>query len=299
MQKQARLRYWRGLWLSGYLYVLIGMFTPLRAGDFPLTARSSHPHHSLITRKLLLSTAGAAVSFGLGAGIGASIDEVHRDPLIGAPPRLDRFFRDHLHESGRTTNFIDTHGSLTTAVGGVTAVVLLERLVNDESTWAGAAHELAVFGIGALTEQGFKLAIKSTVARRRPRLEFADPAHYPALNAQAENHKSFYSGHASEAFYVATYADQKVGDLLSPRVQGRTRFLYRTLSIAGFYGWATYTSYSRIQIDQHYFTDVLAGGAVGAAWGLWHYRYHHGKDGRWSVVPELMGERVGVMILFY
>lgn len=292
------LRLWRGLWLSGMVVVLAGIITPLRAGNLPDTTRTSHPAHSLITRKLLVSTAVAVGSLGLGASFTSSIDVVHRDPLIGAPSRLDRFFRDRLHDRERTTNFLDSgpHGSLV-AVGGVAAMVLLEHCIDDQSTWKETTHELAVFGVGALTEQGFKFTVKTTVARHRPRLEFAPPASFATLNARQSNHQSFYSGHASITFYTAAYVDQKVGDLLRPRMKGRARLLYRTLSLTSLYGWAAYVSYSRIQIDRHYFTDVAAGGVIGAAWGVWHYRYHHGKDGRWAVVPALAKERVGITVI--
>lgn len=176
-------------------------------------------------------------------------------------------------------------------------MVLLEQLVDDQCTWKDSVDELAVFGTGTIAEQGIKLAVKAAVARRRPLLEFADPAHYAALNVQANNHESFYSGHTSSAFYTAAYVDQKVGDLLRPRVEGRARLLYRVLSVTTLYGWAAYVGYSRMQIDRHYFTDVLAGGAIGATWAFWQYRYHHGRDGRWSVMPELTHERVGVVVM--
>jgi membrane-associated phospholipid phosphatase len=239
---------------------------------------------------------GAAVSLGVGLAVSAHIDETRRRPVIGAPPRIDRFFRDRLYDAGRATNFLDHRGTAYTLLGGVSAMLLLQQALDADARWRDGVYEVAVFGVGFLAQEGVKLAVKSSFARRRPELEFADPADFPVLNAEPKNHQSFYSGHAVAAFYTAAYADQRIGGLLRRRYSGPAGRAYRALSFLGLYGWAGYVGYSRMQIDRHYFTDVLAGAALGASWGIWHYRRHHARDGRWSAAPVFDGTRVGVMV---
>ncbi len=244
------------------------------------------------TRRLKLSAAVGIASVTVGTAFYLGIDESTREPLIGGPNRLDRFFRNRLLDAGRSTNITDAYGSYITLAAGLDGIVLAEALATPGSMWRPAAYESTVFGIGFMTEVGLRVMVKTTVARRRPLVEFASPVDYAVLNGKDRNHQSFYSGHTSSAFYAAAYADQKVGDLLSRH--GLSRF--RPLSVVGTFGWASYVGYSRIQIDKHYFTDVAVGALVGTAWGIWHYRLHHDEHRKWSVFPAINGRRVGMMV---
>ena len=49
----------------------------------------------------------------------------------------------------------------------------------------------------------------------------------------------------------------------------------RAAVFSGLYGLAGYVSYSRIESDRHYFTDILAGGALGVWVGRTWYRINH------------------------
>ena len=269
-----------------------GIFTPILAAERPGLHQNTPKKTAYFTHRLKLSTIGGIASIGAGIAIAFSIDEVNRNPVIGGPNGLDRYFRNRLRATGKTSNFLDHRGTYYTLAGSVGGMIFLQRMLKDGPYWRDAAYEVMVFGVGLMTEVGLRIAVKTSFARRRPLLEFADPLNSATLNTNPKNHLSFYSGHASTAFYTAAYADQKIGDLLRARDLQR----YRLLSILALYSWASYMAFSRIEIDKHYFSDVFTGGLVGTAWGIWHYRYHHSTRNGWTVLPAFDGERVGVMV---
>lgn len=253
---------------------------------------SSLPGRSeLLTKRLKLSAVVGVVSLGMGSAFALGIDEVNRNPLFGGNNGLDRFFRRHFGDPGKTTNIVDGNGTSITLTAGLGSIILLQSLLSDGSVWRDAAYEVAVFSTGFMTELGVRLAVKSLFARRRPFLEFASPADTATLNANPRNHLSFYSGHTSSAFYTAAYVDQRIGALLNARRLGR----YRFMSLVPLYGWATYIAYSRVQIDKHYFTDVATGGLVGTVWAIWHNRYHHATRDGWAILPFVGGTRFGLL----
>ena len=263
----------------------------LSAADRHSQATSSPGRTELLTKRLKFSAVVGVVSMGIGSAFRLGINEANRDPLFGGNNGVDRFFRRHFGDAGKTSNVVDSNGTVFTLAAGLGAVILMQNLLSDGPVWRNTAYEVAVFGTGFMTELGVRLAVKSSFARRRPFLEFASPQDATTLNANSKNHLSFYSGHTSTAFYTAAYADQRIGDLLKARSLGR----YRLMSIIPLYGWASYMAFSRVQIDKHYFTDVAAGGLVGTAWGIWHYRYHHSTREGWAILPFLGKTRFGLM----
>jgi hypothetical protein len=52
----------------------------------------------------------------------------------------------------------------------------------------------------------------------------------------------------------------------------------RKISFAAFYGVAGYIAYSRIREDEHYFSDIVAGAALGAFVGRTFYRQEHPEE---------------------
>jgi len=117
---------------------------------------------------------------------------------------------------------------------------------------------------------------KFTVGRARPYVQDL-PAGAPF---NAENNLSFFSGHTSFAFAVASAA----GTIATMRG-------YKYAPIVWVVGMAlaATTGYLRMAADQHYLTDVLMGAAVGTAVGV-AVPYLHKK--KWSdKVPSLGGGR--------
>jgi membrane-associated phospholipid phosphatase len=126
----------------------------------------------------------------------------------------------------------------------------------------------AVWGTQLVTQ-----LVKITAGRQRPY------AHYrtaPAPLSQEDN-LSFISGHSSLTFSIAVGAGviaQRRGYRLAPVIWATG------LTVA-----AT-TAYLRMAADRHYFTDVLAGGAVGALGGALIPRLTRSLPGRTAVVPQ-------------
>ena len=109
-----------------------------------------------------------------------------------------------------------------------------------------AAESLALAGLAGE-------AVKLAVARRRP-------GAYESGAARASNDDtSFYSGHASAAFAVAT----SFATCASLRGDGDAWVAWATgLPLAAV------TGYLRIAADRHYLSDVLAGAGAGTLFGI-------------------------------
>jgi len=109
--------------------------------------------------------------------------------------------------------------------------------------------------------------VKGIVGRRRPNYEDAKAR---GLSAKSE---SFYSGHASTAFCLATYAA-----LYSWHRTDRP--LFRAGVPIVLYGVATYTAWSRVAEHRHYPSDVIAGAAAGSIIAAAVFRWYDGMTAR-------------------
>jgi membrane-associated phospholipid phosphatase len=99
------------------------------------------------------------------------------------------------------------------------------------------------------------LALKTASQRQRP----------PDDNASGEffdGGSSFPSGHATNAWTVATIIDQEYGR-------------HRPLVRIGAYGLAAAVSISRYTGERHFLSDVLVGSALGYGIGRYVYHQHH------------------------
>src|SRR5262249_9680101 len=145
----------------------------------------------------------------------------------------------------------------------------------------GRKHEMAedVFGVleAFLVNRSADDLLKNIVGRERPALEFADPnvigqTAYDAIATTPHNHRSFPSGHSSGSFTWASYMERVVARKVGMRSTARK------ISFAAFYGLAGYIAYSRIREDEHYFSDVVAGSAMGLTMGRTFYRLEHPEE---------------------
>jgi membrane-associated phospholipid phosphatase len=123
-------------------------------------------------------------------------------------------------------------------------------------------------------------AVKLAVARRRPAAHASG-----AERASSDDDASFYSGHASAAFAVAT-SFATCASLRGDR--------------DAWVAWATglplaaVTGYLRIAADRHYLSDVLAGAGAGTLFGILVPRLLHSpavlatpQQGRLARLPAL------------
>ncbi len=173
---------------------------------------------------------------------------------------LDRSMRDRWHT--RSDNFLDgTIGALYTpaATGAIITVLNLAERVSTQKT----GSELLIFANGAFANKFLTKSFKRAFSRRRPELDFGNEADKIELGKKDSAHESFYSGHASTAFFSAAFLRRRISQSLALHGHSGIGSGYQWLTAIGLYGWAAYVGYSRIQIDKHYFTDVVAGMVMG------------------------------------
>ena len=105
--------------------------------------------------------------------------------------------------------------------------------------------------------------VKYAVGRQRPL------ARYGTAPAEPDDNLSFFSGHATLAFSLATAA----GTVSTLRGYRSAPWVWGTgLGAAGAVG------YLRIAGDKHYLSDVLVGAVVGSAFGIGIPRLLHGRE---------------------
>ena len=181
---------------------------------------------------------------------------------------LDRSMRDRWHT--QSDNFLNgTIGALYTpaATGAIITVLNLAERAPTQRT----GSELLIFANGALADKFLTKNFKRAFSRRRPELDFADEADKIELEKKDSAHESFYSGHASMAFFSAAFLRRRISQSFAQHGHSGIGSGYQWLTTIGLYSWAAYVGYSRIQIDKHYFTDVAAGMVMGLLFeGIYH-----------------------------
>jgi membrane-associated phospholipid phosphatase len=128
--------------------------------------------------------------------------------------------------------------------------------------------DLLIVAEAATLAANLNQLVKYTVGRERPFVHyrnFPDPDRAP----EPDDNVSFYSGHSSLAFSLATAA----GTVSSMRGYKSAPWVWGI----GL-GLASTVAYLRVAGDKHYLTDVLVGAAVGSAMGIAIPRWLHGPE---------------------
>jgi len=164
--------------------------------------------------------------------------------------------------------------------GLATHQLLAARGAGD--TQAGLVDLLVVAEAAALA-MDLNQIVKLAVGRQRPFVHYGNWPE-PSREPDPDDNLSFYSGHTTLAFALATAA----GTVSSMRGYRSSPWVWGVgMTVAASIG------YLRIAADKHYLTDVLVGATTGAAAGLLLPRLLHGrKDGGGAgvaVVPVPLG----------
>ncbi len=136
-----------------------------------------------------------------------------------------------------------------------------------EGDWQAGFVDVLLVAEAAAIAQDLNQLVKFTVARERPFVHYGDPArpHEP------DDDVSFYSGHTTFAFALASSAGMVStlrGYKSAPWVWGAG------MTLAAGAGWL------RMGGDMHWFSDVLVGAAVGTAVGAGlPWLLHRDRDG--------------------
>lgn len=218
------------------------------------------------------------VGVGVGVGLYLSSETFAKDALSPdrcrwcTPPGFDRTVHDHLVWGNPRT--ADT-------LSGVTAFALTPLVAASAVLGSAFGHaeraRYALDDVLTIAEAGVYgqlvvQVLKFSVGRQRP---YAFD-HSGVYASSTEDNVSFVSGHSALAFSLATAAGS---------VAQRRHLWFAPAVWAVGLGLATTTAYLRIAADKHYLTDVIAGGAVGAAAGLGLPRLLPGLPEGVTVVP--------------
>ncbi len=133
-----------------------------------------------------------------------------------------------------------------------------------EGRWREAVTLGVMFAEAALLVEGATYLAKDLTGRRRPWTHNTSLSVEERLALSATDpldaRRSFFSGHASSAFALATLMSTVYTD-----VHGRTRT--SDALWAASLSAAALTAFARVKAGMHYPTDVMAGAAVGVAVG--------------------------------
>jgi len=140
-----------------------------------------------------------------------------------------QYFADHPHE---TFGKIGAHLGGGLAVVGLTVGVFSAGRIAQGDTFRSASYDLSQ---AVLVNGVYTTLLKLAVRRERP---------------DQSDHRSFPSGHASNAFAMAAAFVKH----------------YKKLAIP-LYGFASYVAVSRMAANKHYFSDVVAGSGLGLVIG--------------------------------
>ena len=176
------------------------------------------------------------------------------------PPGLDRSVRNALvwDNPRRASSISDVTGYVAAPLLslGLTAVMAVRDAGDTESRFGRALDDTLPIVETVLYSQLFVQAVKFSVARQRPRVHFGGGA---AGDDDHEANLSFFSGHASLTFALATAAG-----VVAHRRNSEAEPVIWAVGM----GLAATTSYLRMAADQHYFTDVTVGALFGIGAGV-------------------------------
>jgi membrane-associated phospholipid phosphatase len=246
-------------------FTLFAALANLALGDqHPVPGRSEY----LLSHSEILMDVAVTASLGL-TQVLIPLDKDSQRLFPDEVSSLDRSMRDRWHT--QSDNFFDgTIGALYTpaATGAIITVLNLAERASTQKT----GSELLIFANGAFANKFLTRSFKRAFSRRRPELDFANEADKIELEKKDSAHESFYSGHASTAFFSAAFLRRRISQSLAEHGHSGIGSGYKWLTTIGLYSWAAYVGYSRIQIDKHYFTDVMAGMVMGLVFEEIYYR---------------------------
>jgi membrane-associated phospholipid phosphatase len=178
------------------------------------------------------------------------------------------------HDTGAASALSNIDGFAVAPIAGVGLLLLGTASQPGGATWGRVLDDaLPVLDTVVLSELVDQV-VKFGVGRQRPYAHF-NPTGVPGL----DDNVSFFSGHSTLAFGIATSAGviaHRRGYAIEPYVWGVGMTLAAT------------TAYLRVAADEHYVTDVLTGSAFGVLAGLtvpWLLDRHPGVE----VVPTGTG----------
>jgi membrane-associated phospholipid phosphatase len=183
------------------------------------------------------------------------------------PPGFDSSIRDafkwHDTETANVVSYIVPLGVEPVLVFGLDALAAHRDQAPAGTAWIDALLISEATAIAMVMNQ----TVKFIVGRERPFVHALPEADKAQTAHPSDNNVSFYSGHSTFAFALATSA----GTIASMRRYRMAPCIWATGLILG-----VATAYLRIAADRHYASDVTVGAILGAATGVAVPRLFHG-----------------------
>jgi membrane-associated phospholipid phosphatase len=155
------------------------------------------------------------------------------------------------------------------------SMVGLDALVaHQDGALSRAPNDLLIMAEAVAMAGIVNQTVKFAVRRERPFVHALDPSQQALTGDPNDNNLSFYSGHTSMTFSLATAA----GTVASLR-----GYKYAWVVWAVGMPMAAATGYLRMAADKHYLSDVLVGAVVGSAFGAGVPLLLHSRIGRLQV----------------
>jgi hypothetical protein len=216
---------------------------------------------------------GSVAMFGAGQLVKRSAED--KGPRWVDPPGFDisvtRFFGGEPKPGKR--NFLDDNfGSGVTVAAAAILIAATDASYPQYKESKDILQTQYLYFSGLLVNKGTTDLFKGLVRRQRP-INYLAPeiAAERTPPVQPADHESFFSGHASSAFYAMTFLNHRVLAAMRQEMSSGNYRNWRWLPSTINYGWATFVALSRMQAYRHYLTDVLVGAAVGFVVGSLFY----------------------------
>ena len=183
--------------------------------------------------------------------------------------------------AGRYSESADRASDIGSALAVAPLVIGGYAWYSGSSTGKEFATFTLMFAQAIAIGNGVNLALRSLEIWPRP---YMYSGNEKAENAKAEAYGSFYSGHASAAFTVATFTDQWFRTVYpnSP---------YKNIVRASAFSLAGIECALRVAAGKHYLTDVVAGALIGTGISLGILEIHRNHDDKFTlwVGPSVAG----------
>ncbi len=228
----------------------------------------------LSTGKLLEIGVGSTIPLVINYAV-SDVDSTQRS-LIPRPVLADRWLQRKLGGQFHVgkNNFLDhSFGSaITPGIAGLT-------LIAANFTWPqgkpakDAGQDFLIFHSGLMATKGVTGVFKGLVARPRPYLYFFPDSAFQHDPDMKDARKSFFSGHASSAFFSATYLNKRLRDIMRQRLSGNQYSDWNWAPPVILFGWSSFVGLSRMHSYYHYFSDVVIGAVAGYLIGELFYGF--------------------------
>ncbi len=164
------------------------------------------------------------------------------------PNKIDNYFRDKMLWGSKNIKKAKFYSDVLLygiVLGSIPTTPLLIKKNNYKSMVLANIEVLAINGL--VTD-----ITKYLVGRQRPH------SYFKTYEYEKDAFKSFFSGHTSSAFAIATSSAMMLSNEYSEK---------KPLIWSSSYAIAAATGYFRIAADKHYLSDIIAGAIIGTSIG--------------------------------